>query len=151
MWDDTDLNKGGFIFADFLLQISTVLCVTSCDVVYACLGYVTNENVLFRILFWQVKAYVILDPQCMDVWLLVIDKNYDNFFFFFFPATIGIALPGMDREIRDEYTVVIQAKDMGGHMGGLSGTTIVTVRLTDINDNPPKFAKSMWHLLFYYS
>uniref|UniRef100_A0AAY4CJV8 Cadherin domain-containing protein n=1 Tax=Denticeps clupeoides TaxID=299321 RepID=A0AAY4CJV8_9TELE len=63
-------------------------------------------------------------------------------------ATIGIALPGMDREIRDEYMVVIQAKDMGGHMGGLSGTTTVTVRLTDINDNPPKFAKNFYDFVF---
>lgn len=44
--------------------------------------------------------------------------------------------------MREEYLVVIQAKDMGGHMGGLSGTTTVTVTLTDINDNPPKFSKS---------
>lgn len=50
----------------------------------------------------------------------------------------------MDREVREEYLVVIQAKDMGGHMGGLSGTTTVTVTLTDINDNPPKFSKSKW-------
>lgn len=50
----------------------------------------------------------------------------------------------MDREMREEYLVVIQAKDMGGHMGGLSGTTTVTVTLTDINDNPPKFSKSEW-------
>lgn len=57
-------------------------------------------------------------------------------------ATIKIALHGMDREMREEYLVVIQAKDMGGHMGGLSGTTTVTVTLTDINDNPPKFSKS---------
>lgn len=51
----------------------------------------------------------------------------------------------MDREMREEYLVVIQAKDMGGHMGGLSGTTTVTVTLTDINDNPPKFSKSEFH------
>ena len=57
-------------------------------------------------------------------------------------ATIKIALHGMDREMREEYLVVIQAKDMGGHMGGLSGTTTVTVTLTDVNDNPPKFSKS---------
>ena len=44
--------------------------------------------------------------------------------------------------MREEYLVVIQAKDMGGHMGGLSGTTTVTVTLTDVNDNPPKFSKS---------
>ncbi|KAM4743749.1 cadherin-8 [Anableps anableps] len=59
-------------------------------------------------------------------------------------ATIKIALHGMDREMREEYLVVIQAKDMGGHMGGLSGTTTVTITLTDINDNPPKFSKSLY-------
>ncbi|XP_044056688.1 cadherin-8 isoform X2 [Siniperca chuatsi] len=59
-------------------------------------------------------------------------------------ATIKVALHGMDREMREEYLVVIQAKDMGGHMGGLSGTTTVTVTLTDINDNPPKFSKSLY-------
>jgi cadherin 11 type 2 (OB-cadherin) len=48
----------------------------------------------------------------------------------------------MDREAKEEYHVVIQAKDMGGHMGGLSGTTKVTITLTDVNDNPPKFPQS---------
>lgn len=48
----------------------------------------------------------------------------------------------MDRESRDEYLVVLQAKDMGGHLGGLSGTTTVTVKLTDVNDNPPHFRRS---------
>ncbi|XP_059207431.1 cadherin-8 isoform X1 [Centropristis striata] len=62
-------------------------------------------------------------------------------------ATIKIALHGMDREVREEYLVVIQAKDMGGHMGGLSGTTTVTVTLTDINDNPPKFSKSLYEFV----
>lgn len=47
----------------------------------------------------------------------------------------------MDREARQEYDVVIQAKDMGGHMGGLSGTTQVKITLSDVNDNPPKFAQ----------
>lgn len=51
----------------------------------------------------------------------------------------------MDREMREEYLIVIQAKDMGGHMGGLSGTTTVTITLTDINDNPPKFTKGKSH------
>ncbi|XP_053127046.1 cadherin-8 isoform X4 [Hemicordylus capensis] len=51
----------------------------------------------------------------------------------------------MDREAKEEYFVVIQAKDMGGHMGGLSGTTTVTITLTDVNDNPPKFAQSLYH------
>lgn len=55
---------------------------------------------------------------------------------------IRTALPNMDREAKEEYHVVIQAKDMGGHMGGLSGTTKVTITLTDVNDNPPKFPQS---------
>ncbi|KAG7254081.1 hypothetical protein CRUP_035104 [Coryphaenoides rupestris] len=62
-------------------------------------------------------------------------------------ATVKIALHGMDREMREEYLVVIQAKDMGGHMGGLSGTTTVTVTLTDVNDNPPKFSKSLYEFV----
>uniref|UniRef100_A0A8C6UR98 Cadherin 11, type 2, OB-cadherin (osteoblast) n=1 Tax=Neogobius melanostomus TaxID=47308 RepID=A0A8C6UR98_9GOBI len=57
---------------------------------------------------------------------------------------IRTALPNMDREARQEYDVVIQAKDMGGHMGGLSGTTEVKITLTDVNDNPPKFPQSVY-------
>lgn len=55
---------------------------------------------------------------------------------------VRTALPSMDREARDQYLLVIQAKDMGGQMGGLSGTTTVTVTLTDVNDNPPRFSRS---------
>ncbi|KAL0201173.1 hypothetical protein M9458_004360, partial [Cirrhinus mrigala] len=51
------------------------------------------------------------------------------------------AVPDLDREAQDQYLVVLQAKDMGGHLGGLSGTTTVTVRLTDVNDNPPHFVQ----------
>ncbi|XP_053738967.1 uncharacterized protein LOC128769343 [Synchiropus splendidus] len=54
------------------------------------------------------------------------------------------AVPDMDRETQDQFLVVLQAKDMGGHLGGLSGTTTVTVKLTDVNDNPPRFTQSMW-------
>ncbi|KAM8873727.1 LOW QUALITY PROTEIN: cadherin-24 [Spinachia spinachia] len=59
-------------------------------------------------------------------------------------GVLRTALPDMDRETRDEYLVVLQAKDMGGHLGGLSGTTTVTVRLSDVNDNPPRFRRSAW-------
>lgn len=59
-----------------------------------------------------------------------------------FPGLIKTALPGMDREVKENYQVVIQAKDMGGQMGGLSGTTTVCIALSDVNDNPPRFTKS---------
>lgn len=57
-----------------------------------------------------------------------------------FPGTIKTALPGMDREVKENYQVVIQAKDMAGQMGGLSGTTTVSITLSDVNDSPPRFA-----------
>lgn len=66
---------------------------------------------------------------------------------FLFSGIIKTALLNMDRENREQYQVVIQAKDMGGQMGGLSGTTTVNITLTDVNDNPPRFPQSMAHLI----
>lgn len=63
-----------------------------------------------------------------------------------FSGIIKTALLNMDRENREQYQVVIQAKDMGGQMGGLSGTTTVNITLTDVNDNPPRFPQSMEYL-----
>ncbi|XP_041422178.1 cadherin-10 [Xenopus laevis] len=59
---------------------------------------------------------------------------------------IRTALPNMNRENREHYQVVIQAKDMGGQMGGLSGTTTVNITLSDVNDNPPRFTQHSYHL-----
>lgn len=61
------------------------------------------------------------------------------------PLTTGVirvSLADMDRETRENYTVVIQAKDMGGQLGGLAGTTTVNITLSDINDNLPTFDQS---------
>ncbi|XP_066578258.1 cadherin 24, type 2b, partial [Amia ocellicauda] len=59
-------------------------------------------------------------------------------------GVVRTAVPSMDRETQDRYLLVLQAKDMGGHLGGLSGTTTVTVSLSDVNDNPPRFTQSVW-------
>uniref|UniRef100_A0A8B9H1B3 Cadherin-12-like n=1 Tax=Astyanax mexicanus TaxID=7994 RepID=A0A8B9H1B3_ASTMX len=61
-------------------------------------------------------------------------------------GVIKIALPNMDREVKETYQVLIQAKDMGGQLGGLAGTTTVNITLNDVNDNPPRFARSIFHL-----
>lgn len=52
----------------------------------------------------------------------------------------------LDRETQDRYEVVIRATDMAGQLGGLSGSTTVTIVVTDVNDNPPRFpqSKSCW-------
>ena len=48
----------------------------------------------------------------------------------------------MDRELQDEYWVIIQAKDMIGLPGALSATTSVLIKLSDVNDNKPIFKDS---------
>ncbi|XP_067393582.1 cadherin-19 [Emydura macquarii macquarii] len=52
----------------------------------------------------------------------------------------------MDRETKDQYFVIIQAKDMVGQMGGFSGTATVTINLSDINDNKPKFQQKFYYM-----
>ncbi|XP_075069028.1 cadherin-18 [Mixophyes fleayi] len=59
---------------------------------------------------------------------------------------IRTALPNMDREAREHYSVVIQAKDMAGQVGGLSGSTTINVTLIDVNDNPPRFPQKHYQL-----
>ncbi|XP_039382714.1 cadherin-19 isoform X1 [Mauremys reevesii] len=52
----------------------------------------------------------------------------------------------MDRETKEQYFVIIQAKDMVGQMGGFSGTTTVTINLSDINDNKPIFQQKFYYM-----
>ncbi|XP_050179358.1 cadherin-19 isoform X4 [Myiozetetes cayanensis] len=52
----------------------------------------------------------------------------------------------MDRETKDQYLVIIQAKDMVGQPGAFSATATVTINLSDINDNPPKFQQRLYHM-----
>ncbi|XP_058499608.1 cadherin-18-like [Solea solea] len=61
-------------------------------------------------------------------------------------GVIRTALSNLDRETRDQYPVLIQAKDMAGSIGGLSGSTTVNITLTDVNDNPPKFPQKSYQL-----
>ncbi|XP_075399105.1 cadherin-18 isoform X2 [Tenrec ecaudatus] len=61
-------------------------------------------------------------------------------------GVIRTALHNMDREAREHYSVVIQAKDMAGQVGGLSGSATVNITLTDVNDNPPRFPQKHYQL-----
>uniref|UniRef100_A0A1A7ZJB1 Cadherin 24, type 2 n=1 Tax=Nothobranchius furzeri TaxID=105023 RepID=A0A1A7ZJB1_NOTFU len=94
----------------------------------------------------QVTAVDADDPTYGNSARLVYGITQGQDFFSVDPQTgiIRTAVPDMDRESQDEYLVVLQAKDMGGHLGGLSGTTTVTVKLSDVNDNPPHFRRSAW-------
>lgn len=94
----------------------------------------------------QVTARDADDPTYGNSARLVYAITHGQDYFSVDPQTgvLRTAVPDMDRETRDEYLVVLQAKDMGGHLGGLSGTTTVTVKLSDVNDNPPHFRRSAW-------
>ncbi|XP_035508658.1 cadherin-24-like [Morone saxatilis] len=94
----------------------------------------------------QVTARDADDPTYGNSARLVYAITHGQDYFSVDPQTgvLRTAVPDMDRETRDEYLVVLQAKDMGGHLGGLSGTTTITVKLTDVNDNPPHFRRSAW-------
>nr|XP_061809984.1 cadherin-20-like [Nerophis lumbriciformis] len=61
-------------------------------------------------------------------------------------GVVRVSLADMDRETRENYTVVIQAKDMGGQLGGLAGTTRVDISLSDVNDNPPVFDQRLYQM-----
>ncbi|KAM9827030.1 cadherin-20-like [Neosynchiropus ocellatus] len=61
-------------------------------------------------------------------------------------GVVRVSLADMDRETRENYTVVIQAKDMGGQQGGLAGTTTVHIALSDVNDNPPVFGQRLYQM-----
>uniref|UniRef100_A0A674GDH6 Cadherin 19 n=1 Tax=Taeniopygia guttata TaxID=59729 RepID=A0A674GDH6_TAEGU len=52
----------------------------------------------------------------------------------------------MDRETKEQYLVIIQAKDMVGQPGALSATATVTINLSDINDNPPEFQQRLYYM-----
>lgn len=65
------------------------------------------------------------------------------YFFLLIEGIIRTALGNMDRETREMYSIIIQAKDMAGSVGGLSGSTTVNITLTDVNDNPPRFPQSV--------
>ncbi|XP_015425689.1 PREDICTED: cadherin-9-like [Myotis davidii] len=98
---------------------TSVIQVTATDADDA--NYGNSAKVVYSIL--QGQPYFSVDPES---------------------GIIKTALPDMSRENREKYQVVIQAKDMGGQMGGLSGTATVHITLTDVNNNPPRFPQSTY-------
>ncbi|CAL9697367.1 unnamed protein product [Knipowitschia caucasica] len=54
-------------------------------------------------------------------------------------GTISVSAEGLDRETVESHLLVVEARDGGG----LSGTTTVTISVSDINDHAPRF-KEDW-------
>ncbi|XP_031150047.1 desmoglein-2-like isoform X2 [Sander lucioperca] len=50
----------------------------------------------------------------------------------------------LDRETQDTYKLTIQASDMEGKAGGLSGTGEIVIKILDINDNIPTMEKESY-------
>ncbi|XP_016295226.1 cadherin-18-like [Sinocyclocheilus anshuiensis] len=97
---------------------------------------------------FQVTATDADDPTYGNSARVVYSVLHGQPYFSIDPKTgiIRTALADMDREAREHYSVVIQAKDMAGQVGGLSGSTTVNITLTDINDNPPKFPQKNYQV-----
>ena len=67
--------------------------------------------------------------------------------FFISPTTGDISvLSTLDREIRDEYALKVQASD-----GAWKLETVITVTVEDANDNKPKFDHNLYEFTFPYS
>uniref|UniRef100_A0A8B9KRZ2 Cadherin 18 n=1 Tax=Astyanax mexicanus TaxID=7994 RepID=A0A8B9KRZ2_ASTMX len=98
---------------------------------------------------FQVTATDADDPTYGNSARVVYSVLHGQPYFSVDPKTgiIRTALGDMDREAKEHYAVVIQAKDMAGQVGGLSGSTTVNITLTDVNDNPPKFPQSEQYTL----
>ncbi|XP_068443078.1 protocadherin alpha-8-like isoform X3 [Clinocottus analis] len=75
-----------------------------------------------------VKAFILNESP------FKLDTNYKNYY------SLVVGGP-LDRETVAEYNVVIVANDEG--TPPLSSTSIVTVHVSDVNDNPPRFSESM--------
>ncbi|KAF7214512.1 cadherin-8-like [Nothobranchius furzeri] len=94
----------------------------------------------------QVTATDVDDPMFGNNAKLIYSILQGEPYFSVEPKT-GIVLtswPNMDREVQDEYLVVVQVKDMLGLSGGYSTSTTVTVSLTDVNDNGPTFQQHLY-------
>ncbi|XP_073487377.1 cadherin-19-like isoform X2 [Aquarana catesbeiana] len=52
----------------------------------------------------------------------------------------------IDRETKDRYNVIVQVQDMIGNAGALSATATVTIHVSDINDNAPKFQQKSYDM-----
>ncbi|XP_004579498.2 cadherin-19 [Ochotona princeps] len=95
----------------------------------------------------QVTASDADDPSTGNNARLLYSLLHGQPYFSVEPTTGVIRISSkMDRELQDEYQVIIQAKDMIGEPGALSGTTSILIKLQDINDNKPIFKESFYRM-----
>lgn len=79
------------------------------------------------------------DRYCLVLFLYSYSLSGGNAQFTINPSTGQIITSALlDRETKENYTLIITAKD-GGSPRSLSSSTSVLVTLADVNDNPPKF------------
>nr|XP_056710905.1 desmocollin-2-like [Euleptes europaea] len=61
-------------------------------------------------------------------------------------GSITVLSPNLDRETVSEYTLQVEARDMGGHEFALCTTVEVIIEIKDINDNVPRLEHIMYEV-----
>lgn len=87
--------------------------------------------------FATVEAYDLDMSQHLEYRILDSDSEVNpNFLFYIDPVNGSLSLRGpLDREKKDEYNFAVSVSD-----GSFSNETLVTVRVTDVNDNEPFYS-----------
>ncbi|XP_047444088.1 desmoglein-2.1 [Mugil cephalus] len=65
----------------------------------------------------------------------------DDMFYVNSDGKIYVKRPFLDREKTDQYILTVRAQDLNGRPGGNSATGTVTIKVGDVNDNPPTLEK----------
>ncbi|XP_072294071.1 desmoglein-2.1-like isoform X2 [Eucyclogobius newberryi] len=75
---------------------------------------------------------------------IVSQSPADNMFYITPAGELCVKRADLDREKSGQYVVVVKGQDMDGAPSGNVGSGTVTIKIGDVNDNPPTLAKAQY-------